>query len=481
MPNAPRCAYGRRAGRLLACAILALSTLGCTSLDERLRGARASFAQGQYEAADAAFAALIEDDPSNQPVYELDRAMVQLALHNPDFAETLLTRSKNYLDDVSSNGVLGWLGAMLTDDTSLAYIGEDYEHILVRAVLAVTNLVGRGGDVDAYANQVVQKQQEIIESFDDEQLKDAAGQNPKTAYRLVGFGAYLRAILAERDPLSIDLARREFERVQKLEPNYRDIEDHLARVRDGQHSAKGNGVLHVLALVGRGPSKIEGSEPVSQLSTVLAQIIWARERGRATIPTITEVKVPILRPASGNPTAAEVRVNGEGVGTTAIVTDVTQTALQQFEILKPWIIARAVLRRAFKVAVIEGLKEATNPRDEHRKDDPKRRRKAAARNDGADLLLSVAGLLWTAIERADLRGWGLLPGSFQVLRVELPAGVHEITIHATDRSAATGAPQTVPVEVRDGRDSFVVVQVPTTAGGPPPLTSNPAPDAGVLP
>jgi len=42
------------------------------------------------------------------------------------------------------------------------------------------------------------------------------------------------------------------------------------------------------------------------------------------------------------------------------------------------------------------------------------------------LAVDLAGVAWEATESADTRCWGLLPDQIQVLRVELPAGRHEI-------------------------------------------------------
>ena len=68
------------------------------------------------------------------------------------------------------------------------------------------------------------------------------------------------------------------------------------------------------------------------------------------------------------------------------------------------------------------------------------------------------------MEKADLRCWSLLPASFQARRVELPEGVHSISLRAGKKGVATGAAQQVKVHVKDGYNTYVVAVFPSTDG-----------------
>ena len=57
---------------------------------------------------------------------------------------------------------------MVTDDTHTAYAGEDYEKVLIRAMLSLSNLMVDGTDSLAYAHQVMQKQQ--VHQYDPKHL-----------------------------------------------------------------------------------------------------------------------------------------------------------------------------------------------------------------------------------------------------------------------------------------------------------------------
>ncbi len=378
--------------------------------------------------------------------------MAELALGNPAQAERALKSARDRFEDIAGHGAGEWFASVLLDDRQLDYEGADYEHVLVRAMLAAANLMAGGGDATAYALQVLERQRQIMDAFEQN------GARPKQRYKLVAFGAYLRAILAEGDPLKADVAKRAYQEVLELEPGFGAAEDALGRER---HSAPGNGVVHVIALVGRGPLRVEAEEPCTAAVLAIAQVIWAIYRDRVTFPNIAAVKIPALAFHGDNPGEVVVEVDGGAAGATAAVTDVEATARAEFAAMRDWITARAALRRAFKIAVTEGVKETVNK--------PKRRGQEP--DELTDLAISLGGLLWTSLEEADLRCWGLLPATFQVLRLELPAGEHEVALRAGRHGAAVGAPQTVRVLVRDGFNTYVLGLVPTLAGGPPPLSS----------
>ena len=101
-------------------------------------------------------------------VLKLERAMIELSSGNP--ASTPNGRCARFATaSISSNRKTSqkeprWY---LTDDTHRAYAGEDYEKVLIRAFLALSNLMHDGGDADAYALQVNDKQRQIIEAAGD--------------------------------------------------------------------------------------------------------------------------------------------------------------------------------------------------------------------------------------------------------------------------------------------------------------------------
>ncbi len=234
---------------------------------------------------------------------------------------------------------------MLTDDTHSAYAGEDYEKVLIRTLLAISNLMSGGGDATAYSLQADEKQERIIQSGADE-----SGNNPKLAYRRIALGAYLHGMLREATNLDYDDAARSFVKVCNWEPSFPYGRYDYDRVTTGHHSAKGNGVLYVFALVGRGPYKEQRNEIPTQLSLLIADRIISAT-GRHTLPpTIAPVKVPIVvaTAQSLDMRGVGVSIDRQNVGETATITDVSKLAVQQYAEIYPRVIARAVAHRALK-------------------------------------------------------------------------------------------------------------------------------------
>ncbi len=435
---------------------------GCAA--DPLARIRADFDAGRYGDCARELASARKEHPGDAHLYALDQGIVHLALRAPKKTLADLRFARDRMDELAGKTFFESFKSLFLDDRQLDYVGADYERVLVRAVLALADLAARAGDAASYALQVLQEQMRIIDSY---KLPD--GKMPKKAYKLVAFGSYVRAIMAEEDPLSQDLAEREYRKVLEIEPGFAYGKEDLERVRQGRLPPKGYGVIHVLVLCGRGPFRVETrADPKDQAwadAMGLAQAVWAVHKKRVAFPLLSAVKIPALAFYRENPTEVHVDVDGREEGVTAVVTDVEATAEAEFKAMRPEIIARALIRRAFKIAVTEGVKAAVR----------KGEKKESAKNV-SDLLVSLGGLLWISSERADLRCWDLLPASFQVLRLEVPAGVHTVTLRAGLSGRPTGEPQSVRVFVRDGYNTYVVALVPTLRGGPEPLTSRPAPE-----
>ncbi len=445
-----------RAALILAC----LGLSACAS--DPMVPVRAAYWSGDYQGAWQQLSVVRDDYPDDKHLYDLELGIVGNAVADPAAAVQALRQARDRLDQLHGRGFLESLAAMVQDDRSLDYEGADYEHILVRAILALSDLMNGGKDAVAYSLQVLERQQEIIDAFE-----DADGERPKHSYKLVAFGSYLRAIILDEDPRNRRAAAREFRKVVEMEPGFRDGKEALERAKRGWHSDKGNGIVQVLALVGRGPFRVEAREGATAHTLAIAQVIWNHHHhhGRPVIVNMTGLPIPALAFHADNPDAVHVSVDGQDMGTTATITNVDEVAGAEFAAMHDYIMARAVLRRMLKIVIVEAGKEAV----EHSGEDHYEKH-------GWQLLIDLLGLAWIASERADLRCWSLLPQTFQAARLELPAGDHQLVLRAGRNGLPTGAEQRVPVHVRDGYNTYVLVLAPTLQGGPTPLTSQPAYD-----
>jgi hypothetical protein len=352
---------------------------------------------------------------------------------------------------------------MLTDDNAVAYAGEDYENVLIRVFLALANLMHDGTDAPAYALQIGYKQNEIIKKGATKDPKDSKNKiNPKAdAYRQVAIGQYLIGIMQEETFRNHDDVIKAFEAVNAWEPGFTRGRADLERAKRGVHAQPGNGVVYVFALVGTGPYKEQQNCEALQEAQIWTTAILAMMSNRPTIPDFAPVMIPCVVRSLANVSAISVSVEGVSVegkwrSQTETLTDIGRMAEEQFEAVKPQIVARAVVRRTLKKGVVYGAKETVD------------------KDSWVNLLMDVGGMIWESVETADTRCWNLLPAEIQVTRLEIPAGEHQITLQPitraysmahrgyvlSERSVLTGSGQSRTIVVAPGRNTYVLANFP---------------------
>jgi uncharacterized protein len=427
--------------------VLAIVTLsGCASHYDRVWIVREDYHAGNLAAAREHVDQQLKKRKNDADVFLLDKAMIELASGRPKEAEKILRGVRDRFDEFEQKDAGEFAVSMLTDDNAQAYPGEDYERVLIRAMLALSNLMSDGNDASAYALQMVDKQQQIIDAAVEKQKKETNLPPPELAYKQVALGPYIRAMLAEESSTTLDEVERARVQVVKFDPDFRDAEADLKRAQHEKPLAPGNGVLYVFALVGRGPIKQEKAEIATQVSLLIADRIVNAFSNRAIPPTLAPVKVPQVVRFPGIAEGVSVEVDGNRVGTTATIVDVGAMAVRQQEAHYPEIIARAVARRVLKKGIIYAAEEVGKV------------------DQGSLLSLGAmaAGIAWEATETADTRCWALLPDRIQVLRVELPVGEHEIQLRPFGCAGELAATARTKVRITDGHNSYVMGTLPTT-------------------
>ncbi|MBN1908656.1 MAG: hypothetical protein JW818_02860 [Pirellulales bacterium] len=412
---------------------------GCASHVDRLREARERFHAGDLAGASDALDRQLKRSRTDSDALLLDKAVVELASGRPDQAEQTLRGVRDRFDYLEQTSAGEKALSMVTDDNREAYAGEDYEKILLRAFLALANLMDDGQDANAYALQVGQKQEQIIQA-----AADAQGNNPKAGYKRVALGAYVNGILREETHVDYDDVARAMVRVVSWEPEFRPGRVDLQRAQSGHHSQTGHGVLYAFTLVGQGPYKEEVAEEPSSAALLVADRIISHNGEHTLPPTIAPIKVPRVVLPYNAIRSVGVSVEGQPAGQTETITDVGRLAVQQYEAVYPEVVGRAVARRVLKKGIVFGAKEATG----------------VEKHSLASFALDAAGVAWEATETADTRCWGLLPDRIQVLRIELPAGQHRIGLQPLGPNGPIGAVAETVVPIADGRNTYLLATFP---------------------
>ena len=439
--------------RLLGLFVVVASLSGCASHYDRIWSVREAYFAGHLVEAEAQIEKQLQKNKREADAFLLDKAMLELAAGRPKNAERILRGVRDRFDQLEEKDVGEFTVSMLTDDTRRAYAGEDYEKVLVRAMLSLTNLMSDGGDAGAYALQVVDKQQQIIDAVIEKQKaafdKQKAGSDKppiELAYKQVALGPYIRAMLAEESPLTLEEAARARVQVANWEPNFRDAQADVQRAQYEKPVAPGNGVLYVFALVGRGPIKQEKEEIPTQAALLVADRIVNAFSKRSIPPTLAPVKVPQVLNFPSIAEAVSVRVDGELKGQTATIVDVGTMAARQQEARYTEVIARAVARRVIKKGAIYAAQAVTD----------------VDKGSPLSLVAMAAGIAWEATENADTRCWGLLPDTIQVLRIELPVGDHEIALRPASHGGEFASSARTQVTILDGRNTYLMGTLPAS-------------------
>jgi hypothetical protein len=441
--------------------VLCLPT-GCASFGERTVKIRNDFANGDLDKANAEIdKALKKKKRADADVLQLNRAIIALSSGKPKEAETLLRDVRDNFDQHErerEKRVAEKAISMLTDDNTISYAGEDYENVLIRVFLALSNLMHDGTDAPAYALQIGHKQNEIVKKGAVKDPKDSQKTiNPKAAaYRQVAIGQYLIGAMQEATFRNHVDVIKAYEAVCAWEPDFTQGRHDLERAKHGVHTKPGNGVVYVFALVGTGPFKVQRNCEVLQDAQIWTTFLIAMMSNRPTIPDFAPVMIPHIVRSTESRTALSVSIDGKWNSATETLTDISRMAEEQFEAVKPQIIARAVVRRTLKKGVMYGTKEAVDA------------------NTWVGLALDVGGMVWEAMETADTRCWNLLPAEIQVTRLEVPAGEHRLTLQPMNRvysmsrrgymvsegSARIGSEQSRTIKVEPGRNTYVLANFP---------------------
>jgi uncharacterized protein len=438
------CSTPRFHHALVAVGLLALSWLtGCATHADRLQLVRDEYFAGRIDTAVAELERMSKKHRRDADVFLLDQAMIHLTSGRPADAERALRKVRDRFDELAGVSAAEVTASMLTDDNARAYSGEDYEQVMIRAMLAISNLMNGGEDATAYALQIGEKQQQIAQRLEKETVEERLKSE---AYKQVALAPYIRAMIAEESPLTLDDAVRARVQVASFAPDFRDAKTDLERAQYESPMPLNHGTLYVLALVGRGPMKEQRNAEATQAALLVADRIVSAVSPRGLPPTLAPVPVPYVVTQSPLAETVQVRVGSEIAGTTATIVDINTMARLQQEARQPEILGRAVARRVLKKGIVYGAKEAVSA-------DP---------YSASSILLNVVGVAWEATETADTRCWGLLPAEIQVLRVPLPAGEHQLELQTRSRSGAVGAPARETVRIVDGRNTYLLANFPDT-------------------
>jgi len=453
-------------GYLAACLLVLISN-GCSTHSKRISQPRNLFYDGQLTACREGLEKLAKSNRHDRDVVNLDLAVVDLLSGQPKQAESKLRAVRDRFDHLEQDSIAEKTASMWTDEQVRSYAGEDYEKILIRVFLSLSSLMQDGLDAESYTLQIQDKHEQLTKSLakpsappevspTDSNLPDAVAPSKGHGkeYQPLPLGFYMRGMLREATHRDYDDAVRNYEIASSLLPACLPLQWDLARARDGIHSQPGHGVVYVFAMVGRGPYKIEVAEQPTSDALLIADRIVSAVGPYKLPPTIAPIKIPDIAVPPSDVDSVGIRVDGHSIGPTASLANIEQLAVSTYRANRNSVIARAVARRVVKKATIAAAKKGMG-------------------TDGLTALgMDIAGIAWEASEAADTRCWGLLPRDIQVLRVEAPAGDHQLQLNALLGNRPVGPAQSTQIQVIDGRNTYVLCWFPDSRSASQIMCSN---------
>jgi hypothetical protein len=422
---------------------------GCATYSDRVLRANRAASAGGYATAVTEMngvlgvesaAELPDDWGADRALATLERGTLQQSLDHWRESARDLSAAEQELEllDLSRDPV-GEIGRYLYSDSARPYRTPPTERLALNPVNMLNYLAV--GDLDGAAVEArrFQVMREYLAS------REIAAHVPaRLGAYLAGFVferrgegdralRYYEEALAEGHLASLDAPVRRLARVYPYRGPHLDAL--LASAGDGAPSSRPEGELLVVLSVGRVPHKVPARIPAGVAvglagTAVSGNVDWLKYGAGKVIVYPELVPTPSVL---GSPT---VRVDGRDVAVEELV-DLGSAIREEYEAMKPQILAAALSRLAARAAVAEGVRAAGSQETQLL----------------GDLLSIFTEFLLVALDRPDTRSWTMLPATVLVARVPLAPGAHDVEVSF---GGGLGA-RRVPVDVAPGGQATVVV------------------------
>ena len=424
----------------MPCAAACLATLAaCATFSDTIKSTERDLAQQQPKAALAEYEKL-KPTPADRVLYLMNTGMLQRMSGDYDASTRLFEQAKHEIEALRALSLREQALSFTVNDATKAFIGEDFERVMVNNYLALNYL--EQGKLDEARVEALQV---------DVLLRDK-GQKTTIVkpYEEDAFARYLTGIVYEDEREWSDAMiayRKAYEAYQKqlkafgvempetLKHDLIRLADRMGLSDEAKQYREEFGIKDTMSEAGL----LELGEVVLTLHAGLAPI--KRERS-TTLPNpatgrILRIALPQYRSRTQSFAYASLSADATRSAKTSRVENIDAIAEKTLDAEMPLITARAVARMAAKdtLAAVAG---ASNSSD----------------SGGAaliGLLVNVAGVV---TERADTRSWFTLPGEIHLARLALPPGDYTIKIELHGRGEGVLDSGEIKVSLRRGEKKY---------------------------
>lgn len=414
-----------------------LVVAGCASKARLQSQAVQAFDSGQPQAA-VHYRQLLQEQRNPDLNLEIDAAIASLMAGELKDSETELQAAYKKMQYLKQKDAVEQTSSYLTDDRAVAWTGREYEQRMLDCLLALSSLSGDRTDAYAYslrATENVQNDLQNIEQGDGPPaIKDRLQPN--------ALAMYLHAAVQSENPMHFDTTKRALESIATwTHPASGSVP--VIQTGFGTMSEKQQGVLHVVTLRGRVTDWRNESAVATTGALLIADQILSAMSDHDLPPTVAAVRIaaPMLQ-ASRRPGLTMIRTSQGSEIESRMLVDVNAAAWDSYQADRDQQIARAVVRRIIKKGSIYAAKDQFN----------------VAPDSPANALLSLTGVAWEALEKADTRHLTLLPERIEVAQVALPIGLQTVELHQSQQPDVRNQ---IQVNIQDGKNCFLIVFCPT--------------------
>lgn len=462
--------------------LLIVFATGCQSTATLQQAALSHFDSGNPAQAIKALTEANEKRQAETEILQADLAIAELMAGNAKKTEVQLKKVQAELDYLIQKDLKEQTLAVLSDSRSIAYSGREFENGMIRNLLTLSSMVSDRQDTFAFAGQameVVTADLQQLTPLDqppfDRPAKQLLGSGPTLSPTVTvshqqrsqpqqnqdarksthSLAAYLYALVHSESALDHRLTKNSIQQIGFWSTE----QNQSPSLAFGTLTQQRHGSLHVITLTDRITDWVpENSLPTSAALLLADQILSAT--GKYSLPpTIAPVK--IAKPVNQkcvNPYTTLIQVENQTKPLRSqTLLDLNHAAWDSYQADRDQQLATAVARRIVKKAAVYTAKDQLSVQG----------------GSEVDAVLSLTGVIWESLEKADTRHLSLLPGRIEVVNTALPVGQHSVqlqaaakqssigsTHHATSAAVNTAAVSTaavnIPVTIQDGRNTVIL-------------------------
>lgn len=376
--------------RKFAAGLAFLALTGCATYQTQLSGFRQSLKSGDAQKAAQEIKQKAETDSDDQVVYLFEYATAEQIAQNYDASTKAFLKAEDLTEVKDYHSISRIAGSLVLSEGMKQYKGDDYEKVLINAMLAI-NFLMEGKYEEARVE--CRKLNDKLYKYRFEGKRNYQ-QNP--------FAFYLSGLIWEANK-DWDSAYIDFKKAYELNPSLEYLREDL--IRAGIAARRGEDVA---AYKKQWPD----IQPADLKNNGEVILIYQQGWGPLKRPHPNFPRIPKLYPSFSETVRAQIEVEGGATEPTQVAVDITDTAMKQLDEQYAGLIAMRAAGIATKAVVADQIRQKN------------------------ELLGQLAWIGMNIADQADLRQWLSLPASIQVAKVRLKPGKYRIRVTGLNRSGS---------------------------------------------